>query len=115
MKNASGALDFMSFINEAKDNGKVEILILSEEEESPTIQSFINECKKKKIICNAVNVRNIKLEKVYNGHLIRTIEEDGKEGKKILIRPGNTVIIPRRGVISNTYTKGILRELENSR
>ena len=115
MKNASGALDFISFINEAKDNGKVEILILSEEEESPTVQSFINECKKKKIICNAVNVRNIKLEKVYNGHLIRTIEEDGKEGKKILIRPGNTVIIPRRGVISNTYTKGILRELENSR
>lgn len=115
MKNASGALDFISFINEAKDNGKVEILILSEEEESPTVQSFINECKKKKIICNAVSVRNIKLEKVYNGHLIRTIEEDGKEGKKILIRPGNTVIIPRRGVISNTYTKGILRELENSR
>lgn len=115
MKNASGALDFISFINEAKDNGKVEILILSEKEESPTVQSFINECKKKKIICNAVSVRNIKLEKVYNGHLIRTIEEDGKEGKKILIRPGNTVIIPRRGVISNTYTKGILRELENSR
>lgn len=115
MKNASGALDFISFINEAKDNGKVEILILSEKEESPTVQSFINECKKKKIICNAVNVRDIKLEKVYNGHLIRTIEEDGKEGKKILIRPGNTVIIPRRGVISNTYTKGILRELENSR
>ena len=115
MENVLKTLDFVSFLNESKKDEKVEILILSANGDSSTIESFLKESKKKKIVCNSVNVKSIKLEKVFNGHVIRTIEEDGKEGKKILIRPENTVIVPRRGVISSTYTKGILRELENSR
>jgi gamma-F420-2:alpha-L-glutamate ligase len=75
----------------------------------------MKECKKKKIVCNSVNVTSVKLEKVFNGHVVRTMGEDGKEGKKILIRPENTVIVPRRGVILNTYTKRIMRELESAR
>ena len=64
MRNASKALDFSSFINEAKENGKVEILILSgNEKPSPTSKSFIEECEKQGIVCNSVNVNNIKLEK----------------------------------------------------
>jgi len=44
MRNASKALDFSSFINEAKKNGGVEILILSgNEKPSPTSKSFIEE------------------------------------------------------------------------
>ena len=113
MKNASRALDFMSFINEAKDNGKVEILILSgNEKPSPTSKSFIEECEKQGMICNSVNVNNIKLEKVFNGHLVRT---NGEEDKEILIRPENTAIIPRRGVVLNTYTKQVMRDLEDAR
>ena len=47
MRNASKALDFSSFINEAKQNGGVEILILSgNEKPSPTSKSFIEECEK---------------------------------------------------------------------
>ena len=114
MKNASKALDFSSFINEAKNNGKVEILILSgNEKPSPTSESFIEECEKQGMVCNSVNVNNIKLEKVFNGHLIRIGE--GKEEKEILIRPENTAIIPRRGVVLNTYTKQIMRDLEAAR
>jgi len=113
MRNASRALDFMSFINEAKDNGKVEILILSgNEKPSPTSKSFIEECEKQGIVCNSVNVNNIKLEKVFNGHLVTT---NGDKGKEILIRPENTAIIPRRGVVLNTYTKQIMRDLEDAR
>ena len=115
MENVLKTLDFVSFLNESKKDEKVEILILSANGDSSTIESFLKESKKKKIVCNSVNVKSIKLEKIFNGHVIRTIEEDGKEGKKILISPENTVIVPRRGVISSTYTKGILRELENSR
>lgn len=114
MENALTALDFGTFINEAKKNGKVEILILSgNEKPSPTSESFIEECKKQGIVCNSVNVNNIKLEKVFNGHVVRIGE--GKEEKKITIRPEDTAIIPRRGVVLNTYTKSIMRELENSR
>jgi ribosomal protein S6--L-glutamate ligase len=115
MENVTKTLDFLSFLNESKKEDKVEILILSAKGDSSTTESFLKESKKKKIVCNWVNVNTIKLEKVFNGHVIITIGEDGKEGKKILIRPENTVIVPRRGVINSTYTKGILRELENSR
>ena len=114
MENAARALDFTSFINEAKNNGKVEILILSgNEKPSPTSESFIEECEKQGIVCNSVNVNNIKLEKVFNGHVVRVGE--GEEEKEILIRPENTAIIPRRGVVLNTYTRQIMRDLENSR
>ena len=116
MENVLKTLDFVSFLNEAKRDEKVEILILSgKEDSSPTVESFMKECKKKKIVCNSVNVTSVKLEKVFNGHVVRTMGEDGKEGKKILIRPENTVIVPRRGVILNTYTKRIMRELESAR
>ena len=114
MENALRALDFASFINEAKNNGKVEILILSgNEKPSPTSESFIDECKKNGIVCNSVNVNNIKLEKIFNGHVVRVGE--GKAEKKILIRPESTAIVPRRGVVLNTYTKQIMRDLEAAR
>jgi ribosomal protein S6--L-glutamate ligase len=112
MRNASKALDFSSFINEAKKNGGVEILILSgNEKPSPTSKSFIEECEKQGIICNSVNVNSIKLEKVFNGHVVR----EGEDQKEILIRPENTAIIPRRGVVLNTYTKQVMRDLEDAR
>jgi len=114
MENAARALDFTSFINEAKNNGKIEILILSgNEKPSPTSESFIEECEKQGIVCNSVNVNNIKLEKVFNGHVVRVGE--GDDEKEILIRPENTAIIPRRGVVLNTYTRQIMRDLENAR
>ena len=114
MRNASKALDFSSFINEAKQNGGVEILILSgNEKPSPTSKSFIEECEKQGIVCNSVNVNNIKLEKVFNGHVVRVGE--GDDQKEILIRPENTAIIPRRGVVLNTYTKQVMRDLEDAR
>ena len=114
MRNASKALDFSSFINEAKQNGGVEILILSgNEKPSPTSKSFIEECEKQGIVCNSVNVNNIKLEKVFNGHIVRVGE--GDDQKEIMIRPENTAIIPRRGVVLNTYTKQVMRDLEDSR
>ena len=114
MRNASKALDFSSFINEAKQNGGVEILILSgNEKPSPTSKSFIEECEKQGIVCNSVNVNNIKLEKVFNGHIVRVGE--GDDQKEIMIRPENTAIIPRRGVVLNTYTKQVMRDLEDAR
>lgn len=114
MKNAEKALDFSSFINEAKKNGGVEILILSgSEKPSPTSRSFIEECEKQGMVCNSVNVNAIKLEKVFNGHVVRMGE--GKDQKEIMIRPETTAIIPRRGVVLNTYTKQVMRDLEDAR
>lgn len=102
-------LNFWSFLNEAKDQ-KTKVVVLSGKSEgSETSKSFETECKKRGAECYVIDVNKAILEKVYNGHLIKT----GEEG--ILIEPNSTVIVPRRGVISNSYTKQILTELENSR
>jgi len=106
-------LNFDSFINESKQNNEVEILILSgTKNPSSTVKSFLEECKKRSIVCNVVNVHNCKIEKIYNGHVIR---ERGKSNKEVFINPETTAIIPRRGVIFNSHTKQIMRELESFR
>ena len=110
--NTNKLLNFGSFLNEATENKEVSLLILSGEDSlSKTAKSFVDECKKKKIICNVVNVDNISLESLYNGHLI-TIHDSTKE---IMIDPTSTVIVPRRGVVKNSKTKQILRVLEAGR
>jgi ribosomal protein S6--L-glutamate ligase len=114
MNKVTPALNFKSFLNEAKDNGMVDILILSgESKPSKTAKSFLEECEKRNISCNVVNVNNVVLEKIYNGHIVKVSDEG--ETKEILIKPETTAIIPRRGVITNSYTKQIMRDLEASR
>ena len=115
MKNAKPVLNFDSFINEAKDESQVEILILSgDSKPSKTSKSFLEECEKRGIVCNVVDVNKVTLEKIYNGHILR--EQNGdSESREILIKPETTAIIPRRGVIGNSYTKQVMRDLEQSR
>ena len=114
MENFFPALSFNQFLNESEDSSQVEILILSgDSKPSKTSKSFMEECEKRNITCNVVDVNSVSLEKVYNGHVLRT--GTGENTKEILIRPENTAIIPRRGVILNTHTRDVMRELESSR
>ena len=114
MQRISPALNFQSFLNEAENNESVDILMLSgESKPSKTAKSFAEECEKRGLTFNVVNVNNVVLEKVYNGHVVKYT--DGEEAKEILIRPETTAIVPRGGVITNSYTKQIMRDLEASR
>jgi RimK family alpha-L-glutamate ligase len=113
MKNVNPVLNFQSFLNESEDPSSVDILILSgTENPSPTSKSFLEECEKRNIPCHVVDINNIVLEKIYNGHVVREQTGDKRE---ILIKPETTAIIPRRGVISNSFTKQVMRDLEASR
>jgi hypothetical protein len=77
MKNSKPVLNFNSFINEAKSNDEVDILILSNgSKPSKTAKSFLEECKSKNIVCNVVNIDTASLEKIYNGHIISYIDDD---------------------------------------
>jgi ribosomal protein S6--L-glutamate ligase len=114
MKKLSPALDFKSFLNEAEEKGMVDILMLSgESKPSKTAKSFAEECEKRGIGFNVVNVNNVVLEKVYNGHVVKYTQDE--EPKEILIRPETTAIVPRRGVVFTTQTKQIMRDLEAAR
>jgi len=111
--NVNKLLDFSQFLNEAEENSEINLLILSGTEGvSKTSESFLEECKKRSIECNVVNVDNITMDKLYNGHLILDSDEGSPE---IIINPKNTVIVPRRGVVKNSKTKQIMRELEKGR
>ncbi len=113
MNSLPAVLNFCNFLNESKEEKGVELLILSGTvKPSPTSKSFLEECQKRGIPCYVVNINNVQLEKIYNGHLIRETSGDKRE---IFINPDVTAIIPRRGVISNSLTKQIMRELEASR
>jgi len=114
MERISPALNFKSFLNEAENINNVDILMLSgESKPSKTAKSFAEECEKRGITFNVVNVNNIVLERVYNGHVVKYSDDD--KVKEILIRPETTAIVPRRGVITNSYTKQVMRDLEASR
>jgi RimK family alpha-L-glutamate ligase len=103
-------LDFSSFLNEGigGKKEKINIVILTGvSEDNKTADSFVKESKKRGYTCYIVNVNestvNIgKEEKDY-------IEFDNK---KIEISKSDTVFIPRRGVISNSYTKKVMLQLQ---
>ncbi len=106
---SNNVLDFYSFLNEAKTENIKVVVLTGNVTGSKTSESFVKECKKRGIKCYIVDVNNVIIEKVYNGHLLKT----GKE--KILIDPNSTVIVPRRGVLENSHTRQILLTLEESR
>jgi len=110
--NINKLLGFTKFLNEAEENSELNILILSGTESiSKTAKSFVEESDRRNIGCNVVNVDNISLEKLYNGHIL----VDPTNNKETIINPGNTIIIPRLGVVKNSKTKQIMRDLEHGR
>jgi len=110
-------LDFSSFLidsgllNEAERRGKKEkikvILLTGNTEINKTGDSFLKECKKMGLPCYIVNVNES----------ILTLEKGGKDfieygDKSLEISKHDTVFIPRRGVINNSYTKKIMLQLQ---
>ena len=110
--NINKLLRFNKFLNEAEENPKLNVLILSGAETiSKTAKSFEEECKERGITCNVLNVDNSSMEKLYNGHIIT----DHESNSEIIINPETTIVIPRRGVVKNSKTKQLMRNLEKNR
>ena len=107
-------LNFLSFLNESRTGAgkkeKIKIVILTgNSEENKTADSFIKESKRKKFDCYVINVNQS----------ILTIGKEDKDfiefdGKEYEISKDDTVFIPRRGVISNSYTKKIMLQLQKA-
>jgi hypothetical protein len=91
---AGKVLDFWSFLNESKGETTKVIVLTGNTQGSKTSKSFAEQCEKRGVECYVVDVNQVVIEKVYNGHLLKT----GEEG--ILIDPNSTIIVPRRGYVS---------------
>ena len=102
-------LDFFSYINEARVETTKIVVLTGNVKGSKTSKSFEDECKKRKIECYVVDVNDAIIEKNYSGHTIKSTDS------QIQIDPNSTVIVPRRGVLENSYTKQIMSYLEDSR
>lgn len=104
-------LSFSSFLNEAERRTKKEkikvVILTGNAESNKTAESFVKECKKKGFPCYIVDVNESSLT-------IGKEEGDFIEygDKKFEISKHDTVFIPRRGVINNSYTKKIMLQLQ---
>lgn len=105
----SNVLDYRSFLNESTDEGIKIIIFTGRKKGSATTKSFEEVCKKRNIECYVLDINNVLLEKVYNGHILLYNDQ------RILINPENTAIIPRRGVLENSHTRRLIFKLERSR
>lgn len=106
-------LDFLSFLNESKGGKKKEkikiVVLTGNSEDNKTADSFVKESKKRGFFCYIVNVNQSVL--TIGQKEKDLIENDGKEFE---ISKEDTVFIPRRGVISNSYTKKIMLQLQKA-
>jgi RimK family alpha-L-glutamate ligase len=102
-------LSFFNFLNESKSETTKVVVLTGNVKGSKTSKSFVEECEKRGVECFTIDVNDAVIEKVYNGHIIKTSTQN------VMIDPNSTVIVPRRGVLENSHTKSILQELEESR
>jgi RimK family alpha-L-glutamate ligase len=106
-------LNFYSFLNEGKkrtEKEKIKIVILTgNSEENKTADSFIKESKRKGFSCHVSNVNECTLT---IGQKEKDFIEEGDTSFEISKK--DTVFIPRRGVISNSYTKKIMLQLQKA-
>ena len=106
-------LNFLSFLNEAKGGRKKEkikiVVLTGNSEDNKTADSFVKESKKRGFSCYLVNVNQSVLK---IGQKEKDLIEDG--GKEFEISKEDTVFIPRRGVINNSYTRKIMLHLQKA-
>ena len=97
-------------LNEAVSKKKnIQVILLSNvNEESKSVPAFENECKAKGVKFNVIGVDKCKLTKIENTENYLIVDADSK----VKINVDNTVILTRRGVVKNTYTKDIVEQLE---
>jgi RimK family alpha-L-glutamate ligase len=102
-------VNFSSFLNESLGEDTKVVVLTGNVKGSKTSKSFLEECEKRGVECHVIDVNDAVVEKVYNGHIIKTSSQN------IMIDPSNTVIVPRRGVLENSHTKAVLKKLEEGR
>ena len=113
-------LYFSEFValNEAKSTPKkpkVKVIMLSNlSEESYTIPAIEAECKKRGIDCRAIDINTINItpdkKMKYDFYI-----SDSKNNKKPFgISVDDTAILTRRGVVSSTFTRDVVTQLEDN-
>lgn len=104
--------NFNEFLFESNtfDDG-INVVILSAEVKNSTIQLLSSEIKKRGGNCIVIDVNSATLSGLKKDGSVLISDKRNKNGIKIFRE--NTAILPRRGVLSSTYSKNILSQLES--
>lgn len=100
------------FLNEAKVNKKINIVLLSNvSEESYTVPALEKECSSRgiKFAVIDINACTLKEQDDKTGFIL-----EDKHKTKVKIDSEYTVILTRRGVVKNTYTRDLVSRLEDA-
>ena len=99
-------------ITEALSFNKVQVIILSNlDSKSSTVDSIKGDCNKRNIPCYALDVKTAFIKEYVNKR--NDIKIGDANTKPISINRSNTVILSRRGVVTNSYTRQLLEDLES--
>ena len=100
-------------ITEALSLNKVQVVILSNmDSNSTTVDSIKADCSKRGIPCHALDVKTAYLKEYVNKR--NDIKIGDAETKPFSINRLNTVVMARRGVVTNTFTQKLLQDLEKA-
>ena len=100
-------------ITEALSLNKVQVIILSNlDSNSTTVDSIKADCDKRGIPCNALDVKTAYLKEYVNKR--NDIKIGDAETKPFPINRLNTVVMARRGIVTNSYTQKLVQDLENA-
>ncbi len=100
-------------ITEALSLNKVQVVILSNlDSNSTTVDSIKADCSKRGVPCHALDVKTAYLKEYVNKR--NDIKIGDAESKPFPINRLNTVIMARRGVVTNSYTQKLLQDLEKA-
>lgn len=98
-------------ITEALSLDSVQVVVLSNlDSKSTTVDSIKKECSKRGVPCFALDVSTAYIKEYVNKR--NDIKIGDAETKPFAINRLNTVIVNRRGVVSSTYTRQLVEDLE---
>ena len=107
---------FKDFVlNEAKKSttskSKIKVVLLSNvSEESKTVPSIKAECEKRGINFSVIEINKAKLVRNSSGETYTISDSESK----MKIDSEDTVILTRRGIVSSTYTRDLVEQLEDA-
>jgi ribosomal protein S6--L-glutamate ligase len=111
MKHIKTYIQLKESLNEALDNGKVKIVLLSNtSEESNTVPTIKAECKKQGVPFTVISIDKATLTKKPDSESFVITDGDSTA----TISSDDTAILTRRGVVKSTYTRSIVQQLEES-
>jgi ribosomal protein S6--L-glutamate ligase len=103
--------NFNEFLFESKAPAEgINVVILSSETSNDTVKNLSAEISKKGQDCIVIDVNTASVSQPQEDGSVLIYDKNNKNGIKIYRK--NTLILPRRGVILNTYSRNVMSDLQ---